>query len=152
MLLNVVFTPLLNKHLLNILGTGLGSKKVDVTEAQPYFSGVSSHLGGLMTPPSVPHLPYFLNPVWRGHWPTVSVALWLKRDKFKRTIESCEGKGTAQPLLRTPQPFALTAFIAFLGTSHWGWSSLTMHRFTLGGYLLQKAEEVANYIKKEGYL
>ena len=33
------------------------------------------------------------------------------------------------------------AFIAFLGTLHWRWSSFTMHRFASGGYLLQKTKE-----------
>ena len=42
---------------------------------------------------------------------------------------------------RAPRPLPWQAFIAFLGTSHWGWSSFTMHRFALGGYLLQKTKE-----------
>ena len=42
---------------------------------------------------------------------------------------------------RGPWPLPWQAFIAFLGTLHWGRSSLTMHRFTLGGYLLQKTKE-----------
>ena len=33
------------------------------------------------------------------------------------------------------------AFIAFLGTLHRGWSSFTVHRSALGGYLLQKTKE-----------
>ena len=33
------------------------------------------------------------------------------------------------------------AFIVFLGTLHQGWSSLIMHRFVLGGYLLQTTKE-----------
>ena len=46
------------------------------------------------------------------------------------------------------------AFIVFLGILHGGWSSFTMHRFALGGYLLQKnkGEDVANYIREEGHL
>ena len=44
------------------------------------------------------------------------------------------------------------AFIVFLGTLHLGWSSFTMHRFVLGGYLLETKERMlAEYIK-EGYL
>ena len=31
--------------------------------------------------------------------------------------------------------------VAFLSTLHWGWSSLTMHKFALGDYLLQKTKE-----------
>ena len=42
---------------------------------------------------------------------------------------------------RAPQPLPWQAFIAFLGTLPGGWSSFTMHRFTLGGYLLQKTKE-----------
>ena len=33
------------------------------------------------------------------------------------------------------------AFIAFLGTLHGGWSSFTMHRFTVGDYLLQTTKD-----------
>ena len=33
------------------------------------------------------------------------------------------------------------AFLVFLGTLHQGWSSFTMHRFVLGGYLLQTTKE-----------
>ena len=33
------------------------------------------------------------------------------------------------------------AFIAFLGTLHGGWSSFTMHRFTVGDYLSQITKE-----------
>ena len=40
---------------------------------------------------------------------------------------------------KVPQPLPSQAFISFLGTLHWGWSSFTMHRFTLG--LLQKTKE-----------
>ena len=42
---------------------------------------------------------------------------------------------------RVPLPLPWQAFIAFLGTLHWGWSSFTMHRFALGGYLLHKTKE-----------
>ena len=43
---------------------------------------------------------------------------------------------------RASQPLPWQAFIAFLGTLRWGWSSFTMHRFALGGYLLQKTERM----------
>ena len=33
------------------------------------------------------------------------------------------------------------AFIVFLGTLHWGWSSFTMHRFTTGDYLLRRTKD-----------
>ena len=43
------------------------------------------------------------------------------------------------------------AFIVFLGTLHQGWSSFTMHRFDLGGLLLQTTKErmSLNTSKKE---
>ena len=42
---------------------------------------------------------------------------------------------------QSAQPLPGQAFIAFLGTLHWGWSSFTMHRFTVGDYLLQMTKE-----------
>ena len=42
---------------------------------------------------------------------------------------------------RGPQPLPGQAFIAFLGTLLRGWSSFTMHRFALGGYLLKITKE-----------
>ena len=45
------------------------------------------------------------------------------------------------------------AFIAFLGTLHPGWSSFTVHRFSVGDHLLQvtpfKGKNVANYFKEK---
>ena len=38
-------------------------------------------------------------------------------------------------------PLPGQAFIAFLGTLHWGWSSFTMHSFAVGDYLLQVTKE-----------
>ena len=38
-------------------------------------------------------------------------------------------------------PLPGQAFIAFLGTLHGGWSSFTMHRFTVGDYLLQTTKD-----------
>ena len=65
-----------------------------------------------------------------------------------------EKKGRAWPLSKSerargleraqesePTPLPGQASIAFLGTLHWGCSSFTMHRFSLGGYLLQKTKE-----------
>ena len=56
-----------------------------------------------------------------------------------------EEKGWHSPSLREregwPHPLPGQAFFAFLGTLHGGWSSFTMHRFALGGYLLQKTKE-----------
>ena len=42
---------------------------------------------------------------------------------------------------RESQPLPGQAFIAFLGTSYQGWSSFTMHRFTVGDYLLQTTKD-----------
>ena len=70
----------------------------------------------------------------------------------------CGGKGMTQRFSQwedRPHPLPGQAFIAFfLGTLHYGWSSFTMHRFTLGGYLLQKTKERMLLVtsKKEGYL
>ena len=62
-----------------------------------------------------------------------------------RLQKSCGGKGMTRWLSQwkegRPCPLPGQAFIAFLGTLHWGWSSFTMHRFALGGYLLQKTKE-----------
>ena len=80
---------------------------------------------------------------WCGHWPAVSVTLQLSWDKFTWTTETCGGKGTAQSLSQgeSALTLALTGFYSFLGTLHGGWSSFAMHRFTLGGYLLQTTTE-----------
>ena len=69
--------------------------------------------------------------------------LWLRRDKFTQTTECCGGKGTTRPLSQEESASTLSwqACIAFLGTLHWGWSSFTMHRFALAGYLVQKRKE-----------
>ena len=42
---------------------------------------------------------------------------------------------------RALRPLPGQAFIVFLGTLHQGWSSFTMHRFVLGGYLLQTTKD-----------
>ena len=51
-----------------------------------------------------------------------------------------EGK-RARESPRESQPPPGQAFIAFLGTLHWGWSSFTMHRFTTGDYLLRTTKD-----------
>ena len=104
-------------------------------------SGCVAHMGGL---------------TWWGHQQAGSVVLWLRPDKLTQTTESCGGKGMARPLSqgdstsehlghalkgRAPWPLPWLAFISFLGTLYWGWSLFTMHRFTLGCYLLQKTKE-----------
>ena len=52
---------------------------------------------------------------------------------------------------RESRPLPGQAFIVFLGTLHQGWSSFTMRRFVLGGYLLQTTKErmLLNTSKKE---
>ena len=60
--------------------------------------------------------------------------LWRKRDGMATLSERGQEGQRAQPLPGQ-------AFIAFLGTLHRGWSSFTMHRFTLGDYLLQITKE-----------
>ena len=66
-------------------------------------------------------------------------------DKYTRTTESCGGKGTAQPLFKSERgprrPPPGQAFFVFLGTLSQGQSSITRHRFVLGGYLLQTTKE-----------
>ena len=54
---------------------------------------------------------------------------------------------------RVPRPLPWQAFIVFLGSLHQRWSSFTMHRFVLGGYLLQTTKErISLNTSKEGYL
>ena len=51
---------------------------------------------------------------------------------------------------RAPRPPPGQAFIVFQGPLHQRWSSFTMHRFVLGGYLLQTKERVSlNTSKKD---
>ena len=47
----------------------------------------------------------------------------------------------ARESLRESQPLPGQAFIAFLGTIHVGRSSFTMHRITVGDYLLQTTKD-----------
>ena len=63
-------------------------------------------------------------------------------NKFTRTSEVLWRKrdGMATLWVRA-RPLPGQAFIVFLGTIHWGWSSFTLHRLPLGGYLLQKTKE-----------
>ena len=65
--------------------------------------------------------------------------LWRKRDSTA-TLSRGEHLGAPPPLSqeKSAWPLPWQAFIHFLDTSHRGWSSFTMYRFALGGYLLQK--------------
>ena len=64
-----------------------------------------------------------------------------------------EEKGQCSHTLkrRAPRPLPGQAFIVFLGPLHQRWSSFTMHRFVLGGYLLQTTKErmLLNTSKKD---
>ena len=66
-------------------------------------------------------------------------------DKYTRTTEILWRKRDCRPLSESetgpPRPLPGQAFIVFLGTLHQRWSSFTMHRFVLGGYLLQTTKE-----------
>ena len=88
--------------------------------------------------------------------PAVSAVFGLKRDTFTKTTESCGGKGMAWPLSKgeSAPTLALTGFYCFSGhitlrmvliyyaQVHFRWLPFTEN----------KGEDVANYIKKEGYL
>ena len=70
--------------------------------------------------------------------------LWMRPTNSHRLQKSYGEKGTAWPLSeweRRPRPLPGQAFIAFLGTLHQRWSSFIMHRFALGGNLLQITKE-----------
>ena len=91
--------------------------------------------------------------------------LWLQYTNTHGLQKSCGGKGTARPLSQEesvsehlshslkrrapPQPLPWQAFIVFLGPLHQRWSSFTMQRFVLGGYLLQTKERVSLNTSKE---
>ena len=59
--------------------------------------------------------------------------LWRQQTNTHRPPSPVEEKGQRGYSLkrRTPWPLPWQAFIAFLGTLHWGWSSFTKHRFRL---------------------
>ena len=53
---------------------------------------------------------------------------------------------------RESRPLPGQAFIDFLSTLQGGWSSFTIHRFTVGDYLLKadnKGQNTANYFKEK---
>ena len=79
--------------------------------------------------------------------------LWQQWTNSNGLQKSCGEKGMAWPLSkwergregqREPKrtwPLPGQVFIAFLGTLHQGWSSFTMHKFTVGDYLLQTIKD-----------
>ena len=84
------------------------------------------------------------------------MALWLRRDKFTQTTKSCGGKGTALPLSlgESAPTLALTGFYCFSGhiTLRMVLTYYAHVRFRWLPFTENKGEDVANYIKKEGYL
>ena len=75
--------------------------------------------------------------------------LWLQWTNAHRLQKSCGEKGAAWPLSKWERgwegqrawPLPGQAFIAFLGALHLGWYTFTMHRFTVGDYLLEITKE-----------
>ena len=82
--------------------------------------------------------------------------LCLRPGKFTWTTESCGGKGTAWPLSQEESALtlALTGFYCFSG--HITLRPILIYyaqvRFRWLHFTENKGENVANYIKKEGYL
>ena len=77
-----------------------------------------------------------------GQWGPRAVAVM---DKFTRTTEILWRKKEVRERARGPERAQERARPlpgqAFLGALHQGWSSFTMHRFTVGDYLLQTAKD-----------
>ena len=77
-------------------------------------------------------------------------------NKFTRTTESCGGKGTARPLSQggSAPTVALTGFSFFSGqiTLRMVLIYYAQVCFRWLPFTENKGENVANYIKKEGYL
>ena len=80
---------------------------------------------------------------WRGTGLQCPWHCGWDETRSHRLLSPVEEKGWHGHSLkrRARLPLPWQAFIVFLGTLHWGWSSFTMHRFTLGGYILQKTKE-----------
>ena len=78
------------------------------------------------------------------------------RDKFTGTTESCGGKGTAPPLSQEKSTLtpALTGFYCFSGHITLRMVLIYYAQVCFRWLLFteNKGEDVANYIKKEGYL
>ena len=79
--------------------------------------------------------------IYKYTWTTE--ILWRKRDGMA-TLSRGERLWVPWPLPQEESTLtlALTGFYCFLGPLHQRWSSFTMHRFVLGGYLLQTKERV----------
>ena len=98
----------------------------------------TQQIGTCQSPYSCEPIPY-----WCGHRPAVSTALWMIRDKFTCTSESCGEKGMARPSLkgRAPPPLPLTGFSWLSNSIHQRRFSFIIFRFVLGNYFLQIAME-----------
>ena len=79
--------------------------------------------------------------------------LWRRDTNTHGLQKSCGGKGMAWPLSQeeSARTLALTGFYYFSRPLHQRWSSFTMHRFVLHGYLLQTTKErmLLNTAKKD---
>ena len=69
--------------------------------------------------------------------------LWLQWTNSHGLQKSCGEKGMARPLFKWERAptLAWTGFYCFSGFITWGWSSFTMHRFSVGDYLSQTTKE-----------
>ena len=86
----------------------------------------------------------------------MSAELWLRLDKFTGTTESWGEKEMAQPLSQeeSAPTLALTGFYCFSGhiTLRMVLIYYAQVHFRWLLFAENKGEDVANYIKKEGYL
>ena len=77
-------------------------------------------------------------------------------DKYTQTTESCGGRGTAQPLCQEEYAptLTLTGFYCFSGhiTLRMVLIYIAQVPFRWLPFTENKGEDVANYIKREGYL
>ena len=73
----------------------------------------------------------------------MSMALWMRRDKFAQTAKSCGEKGTARPLSQKEctLTLALTGFYWLSNSVHQRRSSFIILRFALDNYFLRVATE-----------
>ena len=62
-----------------------------------------------------------------------------KKGRHGHSLSERGRQGQREP--KRARPLPEQAFIAFLGTLNWGWSSFTMHRFTVGDYPLQTTKD-----------
>ena len=79
--------------------------------------------------------------------------LWLRRDKFTRTTESCGGKGMAWPLSQgeSASTLALTGFYCFSGHITFRMVLIYYAQVQFGWlpFTENKGEDVVNYFKEK---